>query len=193
MATKLLSVKTRQKYLKALGLYKKKIDGKVGAGTKSAYKYFNIIFLNLSSNKYTAKTDTKLRAVYDSYNKSEFMTTDDWKFFPNFKESEFKCTCNGKYCDGYNGEKDKCYMKLIMFAQFIRNYYDKPVYISSGVRCPKRNEEVGGVKNSKHIVFKAMDFKVGNLKASKVIKVVKKMPLINYTYKITTYYVHANI
>lgn len=191
--SKLLSIKQRQKYLKKLGFYKGKIDGDAGSGTKKGYEYINIIFLDIKNNKYTSDTDSKLRVAYKSYCKSKYMTSDDWKLFPNFKESEFKCTCKGKYCDGYNGRKNKCYMKLIMFAQYMRNYYDKPISISSGVRCKKRNKQVGGVSNSKHIVFKAMDFKVGNLKASEVIKVVKKMPLVDYTYEINNYYVHANI
>ena len=83
----LLSIKDRQKYMKKLGLYTKGIDGKEGKGTKKGYEYINIIFLNVSNNKYTAKTDEKLRIAYDSYCKSEFMSAEDWKLFPNFKES----------------------------------------------------------------------------------------------------------
>ena len=169
----MMKIKERQKYLKKLGLYKGKIDGIEGSGTKKGYEYINIIFLNVSNDNYTSKTDSKLKTAYNSYKKSKYMTSADWKLFPNFKESDFKC--KKKYCDGFNGRKNKCYMKLIMFAQYIRNYYDKPVYISSGVRCKKRNAQVGGVKTSKHLVFKAMDFKVGNLKANEVFKVVKKM------------------
>lgn len=189
----MMKIKDRQKYYKKIGLYTGKIDNIEGPDTKKANEYFNIIFLNKSSDKYTSETEKLLKAIYKSYCKSKYMKSTDWKYFPNFKESDFKCTCKKKYCDGYNGRKNKCYMKLIMFAQYIRNYYDKPVYISSGVRCKKRNAQVGGVKTSKHLVFKAMDFKVGNLKASEVIKVVKKMPLVNYTYEITTYYIHVNI
>ena len=189
----MMKIKQRQKYYKKIGLYKGKIDDIEGTNTKKANEYFNIIFLNKSSDKYTSETEKLLKAIYKSYCKSKYMKSTDWKYFKNFKESEFKCTCKGKYCDGYNGRKAKCYMKLIMFAQYIRNYYDKPISISSGVRCKKRNKQVGGVSNSKHIVFKAMDFKVGNLKSSEISKVVKNMPLVNYTYEITTYYTHANI
>lgn len=189
----MMKIKTRQKYLKKIGLYTSKVDGVEGNGTKSAYKFFNIIFLNKSSDKYTKETEKLLKAIYKSYCKSKYMKSADWKYFPNFKESEFKCTCKGKYCDGYNGRKNKCYMKLIMFAQYMRNYYDKSISISSGVRCKKRNAQVGGIKTSKHLVFKSMDFKVSNLKAKEVIKVVKKMPLVDYTYEINTWYVHANI
>ena len=193
MANSLLTVKQRQTYYKALGLYTKKIDGKEGTGTKKANEYFNIIFLNTKSNKYTPATDTKLRQVIASYNKSQYMTTSDWAFFKNFKASEFHCTCNGKYCDGYNGRKDKCPMKLIMVAQYLRNYYDAPLYISSSIRCRTRNKQVGGVNNSKHLVFYAIDGKEGNKKASEIVKLLKKMPLVKYTYAINTYYFHYNI
>lgn len=189
----MMKIKDRQKYLKKLGLYSGKIDGIEGKNTKLGYKYINIIFLNVDNDKYTKDTDSKLSIVYKSYCKSKYMTSDDWKLFKNFKASEFHCTCNGKYCDGYNGRKDKCYMKLIMIAQYLRNYFDKPLYISSSIRCKKRNQEVGGVKNSKHLVFKAIDCKIGNLKSTEVIKVVKKFPLVNYTYAINNYYVHFNI
>ena len=193
MASSLLSVKNRQKYLKKLGLYTKKVDGVSGAGTKAAYKLFNIIFLNVDSSSYTTSTDAKLKSVYKSYNKSKYMTTDDWKFFKDFKASQFHCTCNGKYCDGYNGRKKKLPMQLIMMAQYVKNYYDKPLYISSSVRCPRRNKEVGGVKTSKHLKFFALDYKVGNEKATTVIKVVKKLPFVKYAYDINKYYVHSNI
>lgn len=188
-----LNVKQRQTYLKKIGLYKDKVDGIAGKNTKKAYKDFNITFLNASTEKYTTLTDNKLRVVYKSYCGSQYMTADDWKLFPNFKESEFKCTCKGKYCDGYNGKYKKCPMKLIMCAQYIRNYYDKPLHITSGVRDKKRNAEVGGIKTSKHLDFKAMDFKVGSYKASQIIKTVKAFPLVAYIYAINTNYIHINI
>lgn len=194
MANKLLNVKQRQTYLKLLGLYTKKIDGVNGVGTKKAVEYFNIIFLNLkTSTYYSAKTDTKLREVVASYKKSQYMTSKDWDFFKNFNASEFHCTCNGKYCDGYNGRKNKCPMKLIMVAQYLRNYYNQPLYISSSIRCKKRNQQVGGVNNSKHLIFNAIDSKVGNKKSSEVVKLLKAFPLVKYTYAINGSYEHFNI
>ena len=193
MANNLLNVKQRQTYLKLLGLYTKKIDGVNGTGTKKAIEYFNTIFLNSKTSTYSAKTDTKLREVVASYKKSQYMTTKDWDLFKNFNQSEFHCTCNGKYCDGYNGRKNKCPMKLIMVAQYLRNYYNQPLYISSSIRCKKRNQQVGGVNNSKHLVFQAIDSKTGTQKASAVVKLLKSFPLVKYTYAINNTYVHFNI
>ena len=193
MANSLLTIKQRQTYFKLLGLYTKKIDGVNGNGTKKATEYFNTIFLNVKSNKYTYSTDSKLRGVVAIYKNSQYMTDKSWALFPNFKASEFHCTCNGKYCDGYNGRKDKCPMKLIMVAQYLRNYYNQPVYISSSVRCRTRNKQVGGINNSKHLTFNALDEKVKGKKASEVVKLLKKMPLVKYTYAIDTYYFHFNL
>ena len=192
MATN-LTIKQRQTYLKALGLYTKSVDGKEGIGTKKAYLYFNTIFLNSKSNKYTANTNKKLIEVYTSYKKSQYMTASDWPLFKNFTQKEFHCTCNGKYCDGYNGRKNKCPMKLIMVAQYLRNYYGQPLYISSSIRCKTRNKQVGGINNSKHLVFFAIDSKVGNKKASEVVKLLKTFPLVKYTYAINSTYVTKKV
>ena len=193
MTSNLLSIKQRQTYYKELGLYYKKIDGIDGSGTKQANLYFNTIFLNNKSNAYTAATDSKLKEVYNSYKKSQYMTTSDWSFFKNFKASEFHCTCNGKYCDGYNGRKNKCPMKLIMVAQYLRSYYGQPLYISSSIRCKTRNKQVGGVSNSKHLIFNAIDCRVGNKKSSEVVKLLKSFALVKYTYSINSSYTHFNI
>ena len=45
----MISIKTRQKYLKKLGFYTKKVDGIKGKGTDEATKQFNITFLNVSN------------------------------------------------------------------------------------------------------------------------------------------------
>lgn len=188
---KMLTNKQRQTYLKKLGLYTKKIDGVRGSGQKSAEKQFNIIFLNVKNDTYTEATDKLLREVYASYNKSKYMVSSDWKFFKNVSKKELYCTCNKKYCDGYNGLEKKIPMRLIMLAQYKRNASGKPIYISSSIRCSKRNAEVGGIKKSKHLEFRAFDHRLGNLSAKETIKY--KLPYVNYTYEINKTYVHADI
>ena len=93
---KTLTLKEQQTYLKKLGLYTKKIDGIRGAGHKKAVKQFNTIFLNKESEVYYNDTDKLLREIYDYYNKSPYMVDSDWKYFKNFKSSEFYCTCRNK-------------------------------------------------------------------------------------------------
>lgn len=194
---KMLTNKQRQTYLKKLGLYTKSIDGIRGTGQKKAEKQFNIIFLNVKNDTYTEATDKLLREVYKSYNASPYMVASDWKYFKNFKESEFFCTCKKKYCDGYNGLRKKIPMHLLMVDQYIRNYYNKPVSFSCSVRCEKRNAEVGGIKNSKHIKFRANDFKCTDVKSSKVVDLIykgsNKLPFVGYSYSINTNYTHVDV
>lgn len=42
----------------------------------------------------------------------------------------------------------------------IREYYNAPLYISSGCRCVEHNEKVGGAKRSKHLTGMAADINV---------------------------------
>lgn len=187
----MLTNKQRQTYLKKLGLYTKNIDGVRGSGQKSAEKYFNVIFLNKKTTTYTEATDKLLREVYASYKKSKYMVASDWKYFKNVSKKELYCTCNKKYCDGYNGLEKKIPMRLIMLAQYKRNASGKPIYISSSIRCSKRNAEIGGIKKSKHLEFRAFDHRLGNLPAKETIKY--KLPYVNYTYEINKTYVHTGI
>ena len=195
---KTLTLKEQQTYLKKLGLYTKKIDGIRGAGHKKAVKQFNTIFLNKESEIYYNDTDKLLREIYDSYNKSPYMVDSDWKYFKNFKSSEFYCTCRKKYCDGWNGLRNKIPMHLLMADQYIRNHFGKAVSLTSTIRCDKRNKEVGGVKNSKHRLFRANDMGVKGIKAANVKKFVytnssTKLPFINYAYDINANYEHIDV
>ena len=196
--TKTLTLKEQQTYLKKLGLYTKKIDGIRGAGHKKAVKQFNTIFLNKESEVYYNDTDKLLREIYTSYNKSPYMVDSDWKYFKNFKSSEFYCTCRKKYCDGWNGLRNKIPMHLLMADQYIRNHFGKAVSLTSTIRCDRRNKEVGGVKNSKHRLFRANDMGVKGIKAANVKKFVytnssTKLSFINYAYDINANYEHIDV
>ena len=196
--TKTLTLKEQQTYLKKLGLYTKKIDGIRGAGHKKAVKQFNTIFLNKESEVYYNDTDKLLREIYESYNNSPYMVDSDWKYFKNFKSGEFYCTCRKKYCDGWNGLRNKIPMHLLMADQYIRNHFGKAVSLTSTIRCDRRNKEVGGVKNSKHRLFRANDMGVKGIKAANVKKFVytnssTKLPFINYAYDINANYEHIDV
>lgn len=66
----------------------------------------------------------------------------------NFDKSEFKCHC----CD-LNLVK----YKLVTVLQAIRDHFGEPIIVLSGTRCPKHNKEVGGAKNSQHMLGNAAD------------------------------------
>lgn len=54
-----------------------------------------------------------------------------------------------------------------------REQYGKPIYVTSGFRCPLHNTTVGGVSKSQHIEGQAADIHVGtpeeNLRLAKII------------------------
>lgn len=66
----------------------------------------------------------------------------------NFTVTEFMCPC----CK-------KCEMdgNFIESLQGIRDYLNIPMRVTSGYRCPKHNEHVGGVPGSKHVQGIAAD------------------------------------
>jgi zinc D-Ala-D-Ala carboxypeptidase len=185
-----LSVKAYQTYLKKIGLYTKGIDGIVGDGTETAIRQFNIIFLNLKSNEYTDNTDKMLKTIYNSYCNSPYMSENDWQYFRNFKKTEYKCKCGGKYCNGY---PSGIAMHLVMTDQYVRNIYDKPVTISSGLRCKEWNKIQGGIANSVHPKGQASDKGINGVKSSTLRATCKELAFVYYAYDITSKYVHTSV
>ena len=61
----------------------------------------------------------------------------------NFKRSEFKCQCG---CGANDISLD-----LVQRLQEVRDALGQMMVISSGVRCKKHNEAVGGSEHSSHI------------------------------------------
>ena len=88
-----------------------------------------------------------------------------WYKYPNFKKSELKCKCGGKYCNGFPVKVDE---RVLEMAQKVRDHFGKPVIITSGVRCTRHNKNEGGVAGSQHIYGKAIDFKVSGVTPSTV-------------------------
>ena len=186
----MLTNKQRQTYLKKIGLYTKKIDNIRGSGQKKAEKIFNTIFLNKKEDTYTEETDKLLRIIYKSYVASPYMVDSDWKYFKNFKKSEYKCKCKGKYCNGYPSE---IAMRLVMEDQYLRNYFGTAVRLTSGVRCKTHNKNVGGVSKSRHMTGRASDKNINGRTASEISKVIKTLPINHYCYDITKKEVHGDV
>lgn len=187
----MLTNKERQTYLKKLGLYTKSIDNIRGSGQKKAEKQFNIIFLNRSNDTYNEETDKLLREIYKSYVASPYMTSTDWQYFKNFKKSEYKCKCKGKYCNGFPSEVS---MRLVMLNQYIRNRIKASVVLTSGVRCQKHNDSLkGSVKNSKHLKGRASDLNGKGKTANELMKIAKEIPYLNYTYQCGTNEIHIDM
>lgn len=85
------------------------------------------------------------------------MTKTEWNkklcyYSSYFKASEFKCKC-GK-C------RDTAYLdpRLIIYLDLLRIHFNKPVVITSGIRCKKYNDSLPGSSNtSGHLRGKAAD------------------------------------
>lgn len=141
----MLSVRTRQTYLKALGFYKGAIDGIVGPLTKAAYLAIQKKYMPKREwdSVYGSKTETVLLNAY--YVK---------KYTKNFTLDEFKCDCGGKYCTGYPAVLNTQMLKNL---QTVRNKYGA-VIVTSGLRCTKYNATMkDSSKTSLHLKGKAAD------------------------------------
>ena len=77
----------------------------------------------------------------------------------NFSKSEFECKSGAEMPDEvlYNIQK------LANQLQYIRDYTEKPITITSGYRSPEHNASIGGATNSQHIYGKAADIKVKDI------------------------------
>ena len=71
----------------------------------------------------------------------------------HFSRSEFKCSCN-------NCNYDTVDFELLNILNTLREFFDKPVKVTSGNRCPAHNASIGGATNSLHIQGRAADIQV---------------------------------
>lgn len=69
----------------------------------------------------------------------------------NFSRHEFACRCCGL---------DTVSPALIERLEAIRAFFDRPITITSGVRCEAHNAAVGGSAKSQHLLGKAADIRV---------------------------------
>lgn len=116
-------------------------------------------------------------AGQNTWNKLNHMKEVTWDEIRYFKKSEFTCRCG---CKGNNIN-----MNLVEILENIRKHFGKPIIITSGYRCKKHNQKVGGVQNSRHITGKAADFYVKGISVKELLKYTKQLQTkgaIRYTY-----------
>lgn len=109
------------------------------------------------------------------------LTAENCKEFKNFKYSEFKCKCGGRYCNGYPVPFS---YELAKHLQTIRTHFGKPLTITSPLRCETWNSKQGGVKHSKHKKGWACDFYIKGVSYNSLAKYVKALPYFNYCYRV---------
>jgi uncharacterized protein YcbK (DUF882 family) len=70
---------------------------------------------------------------------------------PHFSRAEFACPCCGK---------DSVRQELVDRLEALRARMNRPLVVTSGVRCAKHNAEVGGTDRSAHLRGLAADIAV---------------------------------
>ena len=81
-----------------------------------------------------------------------------------FSREEFRCQCDGKYCNGFPHEPTEV---LVRGCDYLREKAGGPLYIrdkgGSGLRCPTWNSLKGGAARSNHLYGKAADLHPSNI------------------------------
>lgn len=85
----------------------------------------------------------------------------------NFSRREFECPCCGEA---------PISTLLISELQRLRDNIGRPIIVTSGYRCQKYNEDVGGVVGSQHVFGTAADIIVRGLTPAEVAREAVKIP-----------------
>lgn len=90
----------------------------------------------------------------------------------NFRSVEFDC--NGSDCCS----STKIDEKLVEYLQNIRNYFGKPLYITSGYRCDNYNKTIGGAVGSRHSKGQAADIYIDGVKPAEIAKYAESIGVL---------------
>lgn len=176
-----MSIKQIQCLLAYLGFYSGVPDGVWGPLSSGAEAGFRAAF-GLSGEPLE---QSLLDAVAGTISPREV-----WDRIRYFKKEEFRCRCGGKHCQGFPAAVDP---RLLELADRVREHFGAPMILSSGLRCPVHNKNVGGASGSRHMSGKAMDFCVRGRNSGEVVAYVKEQPEVRYTYAIDGAYVHMDV
>lgn len=188
-----MTIKQKQHLLAYLGYYTGAIDGKFGPLTQAATEAFQRGYSLTADGRFGPDTEKRILEVIatgEEPKSAENITGTFWDDIRYFDRGEFACRCGGKYCNGFPAEPQE---QLIRVADRVREHFGNPITVSSGVRCPTHNANVGGVSNSRHLSGKAMDFCVKGFSADTVLAYVSKQKDIRYCYAIDEWFVHMDI
>lgn len=164
-----MTIKQRQALLFYLGYYNGNIDGDWGNRSREACENFQREFFQMESKVDGIcgnETEQALKHAVTYGMPAKKGATDKnvggktgtfWDEIKYFERSEFRCTCGGKYCNGFPVEPDE---QLVRILDKVREKYGKAFSPNSSIRCKKRNAEVGGVSNSQHLDGIAADISV---------------------------------
>ncbi len=107
------------------------------------------------------------------------------KLSPNFYRDEFECP-------------DECGLdtvdaELIKLVQDVRDFFDKPITITSACRCPAYNKKVRGRDNSQHLKCKAADMVVHGIPSSLVFEYLTQKYPDKYGFGVYDDFTHGDV
>ncbi len=161
------------------------VDGVLGRKTAAAIKTVQKKLGLTADGCAGQKTWAKLRGSSSGSSSSSGSTASGGSS-AHFKKSEFKCSCGGRYCNGYPAGNTSA--KLLNILEKIRAYYGKPIQITSGQRCKTRNKQVGGASGSAHTKGKAADIYIAGVTNTRA----GRNAVINLAYRYGASYAYAN-
>jgi len=85
---------------------------------------------------------------------------------PHFNLSEFACPCCNRVM---------LHPKLLVKLIGLRKILERPVYITSGYRCPRYNQKIGGVVNSYNRIGLAADIKVKDINLIELLEICENI------------------
>ena len=94
------------------------------------------------------------------------------KLSTNFQSTEFDC--HGKNCCSSTLIDEK----LVNYLQSIRDYFGKPVNISSAYRCAVHNKNVGGATSSRHKSGEAADIYINGVAPAEIAKYAESIGIL---------------
>ena len=176
----------KQCLLRYLGYYQGSIDGIFGAQSRQATAAFQGDYGLDPDGVFGEDTAEAVKKAVSG----ALSPKDIWEGIRYFTREEFRCKCGGKYCGGFPAEPSGALLRL---ADRVRQHFDAPAIISSGVRCETHNAAVGGVSGSRHLTGKAMDFRVTGKTAREVLDFAAAQPETRYAYAIDDTYIHMDV
>ena len=168
-----------------LGYYHGTIDGRWGPKSREAARAFQRSRGLPCDGVFGPVSCKEILTAVSEGNKEESF----WDSIEFFRPEEFTCRC-GRYCDGHPARMQE---GVVRAADQVRRHFGAPATVSSGLRCPRHNREVGGVSNSRHLQGKAVDFCIRGKSAREVLAYVKTLPQIRYCYAINDRFIHMDI
>lgn len=192
----------KQWQLKVLGFYEGEIDGKWGVLCVAATKEFQISVGLVADGIFGRDTERKSMEevrklqislgftgsqvdgfggpkTWEAKEKADEPIDPDpepedfWETVPHFERHEFKCKCNGRYCNGFTHEPNH---QLVQLLENVRQHFGRPVIVTSGLRCPNYNDELDGSSpNSKHMDGIAADIVVDGVSPEKVYGYIESL------------------